>query len=148
MTTHKPGDHWLDDYVPYRLYRVTHKLNSRLLTRLRDTKLSPSKWRVLSVLRASGTLSLTGIVEQTLMRQPTVSRVVARLEREGRVVREPSRQDSRVVRVRLTAKGMQTFAEVVPTALRHQSIALEGVPRRDLDVLVRVLERIERNIEQ
>ena len=147
MVTRDKGDQWLTDYVPYRLYRVTHKLNARLLTRLKVTRLSPSTWRVLSVLKAHGTLSLTSIVEHTLMRQPTVSRVVARLAREGRVAREPHRHDSRVVRVRLTPKGIKTFAEVVPTALRHQEIAVQGIPRRDLQTLVRVLERIERNIE-
>lgn len=147
MASRKTGNQWLADYIPYRLYRVSHKLSARLLNRLKATKLSPSKWRVLSVIRALGTLTLSDIVDQTAMRQPTVSRVVTRLEKEGQVSRKQSREDSRMVRVSLTDKGMKTFADVVPTALMHQEIATRGIPKRDLDTLIRVLKRIERNVE-
>lgn len=147
MARAQAGNQWLADYIPYQLYRVSHKLSARLLNRLKATKLSPSKWRVLSMIRSRGTLTLSDIVEHTLMRQPTVSRVVTRLENEGQLTRRPSREDSRMVRVSLTEKGMKTFADVVPTALHHQEIAIRGIPKRDLDTLVRVLKRIERNVE-
>jgi DNA-binding MarR family transcriptional regulator len=147
MASRNTGNQWLSDYIPYRLYRVSNKLSARLQSRLKATKLSPSKWRVLSVLRAHGTLSLSDIVEYTLMGQPTVSRVVTRLEKDGQVSRRLSRRDSRIVRVTLTEKGMRTFAAVIPTALLHQEIAVRGITKRDLNTLVRVLKRIERNVE-
>lgn len=142
------GDRWLEGYVPYLLYRVTNKLNARLLARLRITKTNPARWRVLSVLRAHGTLTVGEIVDSTLMGQPRVSRVVAQLEREGRVTRSPGREDSRVRRVALTAKGVATFEAIVPTALRHQELALRGLSRKDIEAVKRVLARIERNIDQ
>lgn len=141
------GDAWLDDYIPYLLYRVTNKLNARLLTRLRATKTNPARWRVLSVLRARGTSSVNDVVEHTLMGQPTVSRVIAQLEREGRVTRTPDPSDSRVTRVALTAKGVATFEAIVPTAMRHQEIALRGLTKSDIAAITRVLSRIERNID-
>lgn len=141
------GDAWLDDFVPYLLYRVTNKLNARLLARLRATKTNPARWRVLSVLRARGTLRVNDIVEHTLMGQPTVSRVIAQLEREGRVTRTTDRRDSRVTRVTLTAKGIATFEAIVPTAMRHQAIALRGLTKSDIATITTVLGRIERNID-
>lgn len=141
------GDAWLDDYVPYLLYRVTNKLNARLLTRLRATRTNPARWRVLSVLRAYGTLRVNDVVEHTLMGQPTVSRVIAQLEREGRVTRTTDRRDSRVTRVALTPKGIATFEAIMPTAIRHQEIALRGLTRADIAAITRVLGRIERNID-
>ena len=51
------GNGWLDDFVPYQLYRVTNKLNARLLKRLKTLRINTSQWRVLSVLRAYGPLS-------------------------------------------------------------------------------------------
>lgn len=142
------GDRWLEGYVPYLLYRVTNKLNARLLARLRVTKTNPARWRVLSVLRAYGTLSVGEIVDSTLMGQPTVSRVVVQLEREGRVTRSPGQEDSRVRRVALTAKGVATFRAIVPTALRHRDLALRGLSRRDIQAIKRVLQKIERNIDR
>src|SRR4029077_12233530 len=91
----RTGDQWLDSFFPYRLYRASKKLQLRLQTRLRAMRMSSSQWRVISVLKAYGALSIGEIVEATLMEQPTISRVVARLEKNGLVTRRPSTRDSR-----------------------------------------------------
>ncbi|MGH8138955.1 MAG: MarR family winged helix-turn-helix transcriptional regulator [Steroidobacteraceae bacterium] len=141
------GDRWLDGFIPYRLYRATRKLGARLHTRLRALRISPSQWRVLSVLKAFGDLSIGEIVEATLMEQPTISRVVARLERDGRVKRRLSSRDSRMALISLTASGVEAFKQIIPAALRHQDEALQGVGRKEIARLVATLEKIERNIE-
>jgi MarR family transcriptional regulator, organic hydroperoxide resistance regulator len=140
------GDKWLDDFIPYRLYRVTHKLNARLMNRLRAQRINPSRWRVLSVLKAHGHLSINGIVDAALMEQPTASRVVAKLEREGRVARRPADRDSRVMEISLTPAGMAAFNEIAPAALNHQEIAFRNVSRKEIGALLAVLEKIEQNI--
>jgi MarR family transcriptional regulator for hemolysin len=141
------GDNWLRDFIPYRLYRVTHKLNAKLMSRLRSRRINPSMWRVLSVLKAHGRLSINGIVDTALMEQPTASRVVAKLEREGRVRRRPAERDSRVTEISLTAEGAAAFNDIVPAALNHQEIALRNISRKEIQALVSVLEKIEKNIE-
>src|SRR5882724_7998917 len=85
----RTGDLWLDSFFPYRLYRASKKLQLRLQTRLRALRMSSSQWRVISVLKAYGALSIGEIVEATLMEQPTISRVVARLEKTGPPPRRP-----------------------------------------------------------
>lgn len=147
MTKDAAGDNWLQKFIPYLLYRVTNRLNARLQTRLRAMKINPSRWRVLSVLKAYGTLSVTEIVDYTLMEQPTVSRVVAQLEEEGRVTRRPLPEDSRVIQVELTAAGVEVFEEIIPAALRHQEQALNGLSGREIDALVKILRKIEHNID-
>lgn len=141
------GDRWLDDFVPYQLYRVTNKLNARLLNRLRAMHINPSQWRVLSVLKAHGAMSINDIVAATIIAQPTVSRVVTRLERAGKVMRRAASHDSRVVEISLTAEGVAAFRQIVPAALRHQDLAFRGISRKDVSQLVRTLMLIERNIE-
>ena len=92
----RTGDQWLDSYFPYLLYRASEKLQLRLHSRLRALRMSSSQWRVISVLKAYGALSIGEIVEATLMEQPTISRVVARLEKTDLVARRPSTRDSRM----------------------------------------------------
>lgn len=145
--TERKGDLWLQNYIPYLLYRATNKLNSRLLTRLRQMKINPSQWRVLSVLKAYGTLSVSEIVEHTLMEQPTVSRVVAQLEQEGRVIRSASAADSRVTRVTLTDAGIEAFEAIIPAALRHQELALQQLTPEEIKTLTEILSKIESSIE-
>ncbi len=140
------GNRWLDDFVPYQLYRVTNKLNARLLKRLKSMRINSSQWRVLSVLRAYGPMSIGGIVESTLMEQPTTSRVVAQLERVGHVKRRLSDRDSRVAEISITAAGMQAFEGIVPAALKHQSLAFQNVSAKETAQLVETLRKIEKNI--
>jgi len=141
------GDKWLTGFIPYLLYRVTNRLNARLQSRLRSQKINPSRWRVLSVLKAYGTMSVTEIVDATLMEQPTVSRVVAQLEDEGRVTRRAASGDSRVTEVTLTKAGEEAFEAIMPTAIRHQDQALQGLTAKEKDTLVTILRKIENNID-
>jgi len=140
------ADHWLDTFLPYHMYRVTNKLNARLLKRLKTMRINTSQWRVLSVLRAYGAMSITQIVEATLLEQPTASRVVAQLERIGHVQRRLSELDSRVTEISITAAGLEAFDEIVPSALRHQSLAFQDVSPKEMALLAEILRKVEHNI--
>ena len=137
----------MDDYLPYQLYRVTNRLNVRLQGRLKAIGINLSQWRVLSVLRSYGTLSISGIVDYTLMEQPTVSRVVVQLEQDGMVSRRVSAEDSRMNDITLTAKGAEAFDTIRQSAFRHEKLALEGLDETTLRALRETLQRIERNID-
>ena len=91
-------------------------------------------------------MSIGGIVETTLMEQPTTSRVVAQLEREGHVGRRLSDRDSRVAEIWITAAGLQAFEHIVPAALKHQSLAFQNVSAKETAQLVATLRKIEKNI--
>ena len=141
------GDKWLQNFVPYLIYRITNQLNKRLRGRLRKSGINIARWRVLSVLRAHGDLTLGRIVDLTAMDQPAVSRIVTQLEREGLARREASTKDSRVVHVSLTKAGEKAFADVYPTAQMHQKRALSGFTSKEIDTLKKYLRRIQDNIE-
>ncbi len=137
------GDNWLDGFVPYQIYRITNSLNQRLRARM---PISVSRWRVLGVLRANGTLTINEIAECAAMEQPTVSRTVTRLVRDGLVSRRAAKQDSRYMEVSLTAAGQRVFDTVYPIAVEHQTNALRGFSKSELATLQAYLQRIQQNI--
>ncbi|HUD97288.1 MAG TPA: MarR family transcriptional regulator [Woeseiaceae bacterium] len=141
------GDKWLQSFVPYLMYRITNQLNRRLRSKLRREGINISRWRVLAVLRAYGRLSLGRIVDLTSMEQPSVSRIVAQLEREGLVRRKISQRDSRFVNVILTPVGEKAFDSIYPTADRHQNRALLGFSTKEIKLLTEFLHRIQANVE-
>lgn len=147
MPIAKHGDKWLRTFVPYLLYRTSNQLNQRIRGRLRESGVNLARWRVLAVLRAYGKLNLGQIVELTVMQQPSISRVVTQLEREGLAKRQISQKDSRVVNVRLTAAGEKAFKEIYPAAKRHQEQALHGFTQQEISTLRKFLRRIQDNIE-
>ena len=141
------GDQWLDGFFPYRLYRASEKLQLRLQARLRAHHMSTSEWRVISVLKSYGAMSIGEIVEATLMEQPTSSRVVARLEKNGLVSRRASTRDSRMALISLSPAGLEVFKQIIPAALRHQELALAGIARKEVAQVIATLEKLEENIE-
>jgi len=145
-TRREPGDNWLDGFVPYQIYRITNSLNQRLRARLRSLPISVSRWRVLGVLRANGTLTINGIAERAAMEQPTVSRTVSQLVRDGLVSRRAAKQDSRYMQVSLTAAGQAAFDTIYPIAVEHQTNALRGFSESERATLQNYLQRIQRNI--
>lgn len=142
------GDDWLDDYIPYLLFRISNRLDLKLRDRLRKVGISIWWWRVLAVLRAYGTMTIGQIAETTAVEQPTVSRVVRDMATKGWVTRETGQQDSRYVHVSLSPQGQEAFESVVPSALRHQALGMEGISARDRETLKRLLGTMLRNIEE
>ena len=140
------GNKWLDGFVPYQVYRITNGLNQRLRSRLRRLHINISRWRVLSVLRAFGTLTVNEIAELAVMEQPTVSRTVSQLVRDGLVSRASSKRDSRFVEISMTADGQRAFQEIYPIALEHQTTALRGFSAKEIATLSGYLHRIQDNI--
>ncbi|HWU01782.1 MAG TPA: MarR family winged helix-turn-helix transcriptional regulator [Novosphingobium sp.] len=140
------GNNWLAGSLPYKIYRVSSLMNLRLQGRLKAKGINLSQWRVLSVLRSCGRISMGQIVEQTLMEQPTISRVIAQLQQDGLVMREASSEDSRVSLISLSPSGLAMFDDIAPQAARHQATALEGFGPDDVATLVRLLSHIEDNI--
>jgi len=148
MNRHNGGDRWLGKFVPYLIYRITNKLNQRLRRSLRKSGINLARWRVLAVLKDHGCMNMGEIVDATIIEQPTVSRIVDQLEREGLAVRKVGDEDSRYVQVMLTEAGEKAFARVYPLATRHQEKALQGFSGEDIEVLTGLLKRILNNIER
>lgn len=145
-TRSNQGDNWLDGFVPYQIYRITNSLNQRLRKRLRRQPISVSRWRVLGVLRAQGTLTINAIAQLAAMEQPTVSRTVTQLVRDGLVSRQAAKQDSRYIEVSLTRAGQRAFDAVYPIAVEHQTTALQGFSATEIEELSAFLQRIQDNI--
>lgn len=146
--TQADGNGWLGDFLPYQIYRVSSLMNIRLSGRLKASGINLSQWRVLSVLRSQGQMSMSQIVDRTLMEQPTISRVISQLHNDGMVEREISPEDSRVALVSLSERGRELFDEIAVSAVRHQKIALDGVSKADIAALRRALSQIEANISE
>ena len=148
MVANRKGDKWLASFVPYLIYRITSHLDRSLRGRLKRSGINISRWRVLGILKDHGRMNMSQIVEQTIIEQPTVSRIVDQLEREGLAARETCGEDSRFVQVRLTQVGETAFKEIYPIAIKHQNQALMGFEKEEITTLIGYLERININISK
>jgi DNA-binding MarR family transcriptional regulator len=81
---------------------------TRLARRLRQeahTGLSPSQLSALAAVERHGPLTLGALADHEQVAPPSVTRVVAKLETDGFLTRQPDPADRRVTRVVVTTKG-------------------------------------------
>lgn len=94
-------------------------------------------WRVLASLSDNRGISLSELAELTLFNQPTVTRLVQRLERKGLLRKSKDLRDRRIMRVFLTARGHQKVDQLIALAQDRQGRILQGL---DADALKESLQ--------
>ena len=81
---------------------------TRLARKLRQeaqTGLTPSQLSALAAIERHGPVTLGALADHEQVAPPSVSRVVAKIEADGLVTRQPDPADRRVTKVALTPKG-------------------------------------------
>ena len=113
------------------LARASHTLVQGFSEELRKRGTSLPVWRVMAALHASPGLTVTGLAEACLLQQPTMTKLLDRMVRDGLVARAPDARDRRVVRVALTPDGEARAAELVAAAGRYEAGLLARHPRAE-----------------
>jgi DNA-binding MarR family transcriptional regulator len=121
-----------------RLLRLYHQL-------ARGRDMSRTAASVLAMLRDHGPRRITEIAAGEAIAQPSATTLVARLERDGLVRREPDPADARAVRVHLTDEGRERLAAMRATraaAMDERLAALEPEEREALAAALPALDKL------
>ena len=131
-----------------QLHSVAIHLLRRLRVRDREAGIGPAQLSALSVLVFGGPKSLSELADAEQVRPPTMSRIVAGLER-ARLVRRHATEDGRRVRLEATPKGVSLMWESrkrrVET-LANTLNALAQSERARLGEAVALLRHVIRNL--
>lgn len=131
-----------------RLHSAAIHLLRRLRVRDRESGVGPAQLSALSVLVFGGPRSLGELADAEQVRPPTMSRIVAGLERAG-LVRRHATEDGRRVRLEASAKGTRILQE--GRKRRVESLAktlalLSEKERQQLGQLMALLQQVIRNL--
>ena len=145
------GDHplRLPAYLPYRLSVASNKV-SGLIAKAYQSRfgLSIQEWRVIAVLGEGTPLTAQAICEATAMDKVSVSRAIRALDDRDLVRRTQRESDRRASDVVLTGEGRRIYDEIAPLALDYERALLEGLSAGEREILVELLERLERRADQ
>lgn len=97
--------------ISYLVGRLDRALRRQLDERVERHGLTTLQYTTLSVLRARSGLSNARLARRALMTPQSMSEVLARLEEKGLIRRSPDPDHGRILRVDLTAAGLETLAE-------------------------------------
>jgi DNA-binding MarR family transcriptional regulator len=123
----------------------------RLARRLRqraETGVTPSMLSAMSSIGRLGPIALGDLAAAEQVQPPSLSVIVARLEQEGLVVRDPDPADGRVSWVRLSPSGRRLMERSRSRKTAYLARRLESLSSEDRDVLRRALPVLERILEE
>lgn len=133
----------LDRFLPYRLSVLSNTVSTAIAGAYHERfGLTIPEWRVMAVLANSPDLSAAEVAQRTAMDKVAVSRAVASLLRQKRIVRQMARADRRRSLLQLSAAGRRVYAQVVPFALAYERALIAPLTKEErttLDRAIRIL---------
>lgn len=126
------------------LYTESRRLTKELARR---ANLTGPQLTVVKILESVGDLSLSDLSERIRAQNSTVTGIIDRMEREGLVVRARSREDRRVVHIKLTEKGAALARDVPVEPMEIFRGAMESLTGPELRELLRLLTKIAKRVQ-
>lgn len=115
---------FVDTYLAALLAQASHRISSEFHRVVRAHGLTVSEWRVLASLAEGQPVSTGRLAELALMKGPTTSRLLDRMQARGQVTRLPDDGDRRVTLVRITPRGQRIVSNLIERAREHEARVL------------------------
>jgi flavin reductase (DIM6/NTAB) family NADH-FMN oxidoreductase RutF/DNA-binding MarR family transcriptional regulator len=113
------------NYLSYLLARASFNVSREFHARLKDWDLTVPEWRVLACLMDVEGLSVGELAAMALMKQPGLTKVLDRMERDGLLQRKSAAGDRRRVTLHLTARGRARVKPAQAAAMQHEAELLK-----------------------
>lgn len=139
----------LERYVPALVTSLSNKLSAGASNCYRKHfDIGVIEWRVLAMLKVESNISANRICQVIGLDKAAVSRALKQLQVSGHVSFIKDQQDGRSSFVQLTQQGINLHDKIYAVALEREKLLLAGVSQEDLDVLIKVLLQLNKNIKQ
>ena len=135
-------DELLDMSPLYLLHRAGQFADDMFSKENRKTDMTPRQYAVLACVARNENLSQADIVARTGIDRSTLADIVRRLEGQGLLERNRTREDARRYAVKLTEKGTTLFKTVEPAAIATDEHIMSTLPPADRDTFLRALSQI------
>ena len=128
--------------LPRLLLQARESVMAHTRPSLREHNLSDQQWRVLRVLGEHGTVETGRVAREAFILGPSLTGVLARMERDGLVRRERDPSDQRRTVVEATAKGRRLVDKLSRTVEAHYEWMERSLGRDKLAMLYRLLDEV------
>ncbi|WP_050179974.1 MarR family winged helix-turn-helix transcriptional regulator [Domibacillus robiginosus] len=138
----------LDDSIGYKLFQSSRLMTNRLnqLFRSNGCPITHEQWQLLSRLFERDGQTQQSLAVLNERDEPSVSRLIANMERSSLVERRPHPTDKRINLVFLTKESKRMKDEYTALALQTIEEASAGIDPAEWEQCLRTLDRIRRNL--
>jgi homoprotocatechuate degradation regulator HpaR len=126
--------------LPRLLLQARESVMAHTRPSLREHDLSDQQWRVLRVLGEHGAAETGKVAREAFILGPSLTGVLARMERDGLVRRERDPADQRRTVVAATPKGLKLVDKLSRTVEAHYGWMEKTLGKRKLTALYALLD--------
>jgi DNA-binding MarR family transcriptional regulator len=140
----------LSHSIGYQINRTALRLKTELLKQFQEQgfDVTTEQWQVLNHLWEEDGLSQKKISQKSFKDFGNISRILDVLQRKGYVTRCVDRKDQRYYRIHLTDEGLALQKPMTSIAIGILKSARRGIPEEEIDLLIRLLNRIYDNLSE
>ncbi len=128
--------------LPRLLLQARESVMAHTRPGLREHGLSDQQWRVLRVLGEHGTVETGRVAREAFILGPSLTGVLARMERDGLIRRERDPQDQRRSVVEATARGLKLVEKLSRTIEAHYEWMEQSLGKQKLAQLYQLLDEV------
>lgn len=142
---------FVDDYLPALLAQASQLISGEFHRIVTAKGFTVSAWRVLASLAGAKPMSIGSLARIAVVKQPTLTRVLDRMESRGHVKRIAHDTDRRVTLISITPSGSRLVADLIDLALEHERRVLEpfGLQRSaELKSTLKKMIELHRNLAE
>jgi len=138
----------LDDYPLYNLNRTSATYIGEMAKALKQIGMDQTGWRILGILGDHNPSTVTDIARRSVIKMPTLTRMLDRMEKGGLVKRKLWAKDKRIVHIHITAKGRKGLSEAVLVGGNIYERAFDGVSQQQIKQLMKTLIKVRENLSR
>jgi DNA-binding MarR family transcriptional regulator len=137
-----PPPRFVDDYLSYLLGRAAHAVYMDFHRTVREAGFSALEWRAMAQLSGAGGMTIGELAREALVQQPTLTKLIQRLEHAGWVTRHADARDARRTLVYETPAGRAAVSRLLVAAKRHEQLLLASFGAAEVAGLKKILRAL------
>ena len=137
-----------DCMLGYILAHASRLISSKFENRLKAHGLTLQAWKVLGALYPDGVSSINELVNHTLLKQPTLTKIIERLLAKSLVIKQISPLDKRVSLISLSEEGRKLAELLIYEAEEIEMRALQGYTQTEKNALRKGLLTLIEHLEE
>jgi DNA-binding MarR family transcriptional regulator len=133
-------------FLMTKIHQIAGRIFNRLLKKYGIEELNSAQGRILFSLWEKNNVSITELSESTQLEKSTLTSMLDRLEKEGFIIRVPSKDDRRKILIQYTDKNESFRKNFIRVSDEMNSLFYNGFSSAEIGVFEVNLKRLLNNL--